>query len=171
MDKITDTPTTLVRLFPAGMLAPLRDAVLGLSPTEKGDALVYVRGAVKVAYQRLREIGNLLDEQLLAWMDANGDLIVDEQTRLYIGTKKTVKCRDVGACLAALEEAAGGEIEKVVECLSSSAWKHGACRQLLGPEKYEKCFAETVEQDVKTGKPIKAICESNQYTQKRINQG
>ena len=164
---IMSADTTALVLSPTTMLAPLHAAVLALSPQEQGAALLSVRNAVSVTKQRLREIDDLLTEQLLAWMGQNGDLVVSEDVRLYPGTKKTTRCNDVRACLEALIDASHGELDQVAGCLASSAWKHGACRIVLD-EKWDRHFTETVEADVLTGKPRRVVAESNEFTRKRL---
>lgn len=167
MSETTDIEGPERSLSPSRMLEPLRSFVLNLSPESEAAAVLLVRDWVLSAQSKLRDLKQLLDEQLIAWIESNGDLVIDEQSRLYVGREKVTKCRDVGACLQALFDLAEGEYEKVVQCLSTTAIKHGAARSVLGDE-YAKHFTEEVKADIKTGKPKKAVIEANQFSRKGI---
>ncbi len=102
---------------------------------------------------RLKEVTKTLAEQgekaAIEWITANGE-IVDGEIRYYVAPNKTHKCKDTKAVLGALLETCGGDLDAVVECLASGAWKAGETKKRLGDRATE--FFETVETpDLKTG--------------------
>ena len=52
--------------------------------------------------------------------------------------------------------AVGGDLDSFSQCLASGAFKPGELREVLG-EDWQVCFTETVERDVKTGKPKRKV--------------
>lgn len=120
--------------------------------------------------KRLREIAAELSRQAeagaIAWIDAHGP-ITEGELRWYVGTNRTHKCRDVRGTLAALLEATGGDLDRVAECLSSSAWKPGAAKAVL-PD--ADAWFETVETpDLKTGKPERRLQKADaNFTPQRV---
>lgn len=107
---------------------------------------------------RLREIAKDLSAKVeagvIAWINRNGE-IVDGTVRYYVGVTKTTKCTSVKDALEAILEASGGDMDAVVACMSTGAWKHGACSKLLPKEVYDALFVAREEEDIKEGKPAK----------------
>lgn len=81
----------------------------------------------------------------------------DGQTRWYIGVEKKVKPRDFRAMVGVVLDAAEGDLDRLVDVLSTSSFKPGACRELLGQERFDQAFETVVEPDLKTGKPKKTL--------------
>ena len=102
---------------------------------------------------RLREVARELTEQVevgaIAWVQAHGD-IEDGEKRYYVAPNKSVKCLDVKGTLGAVLEVAGGDLDAVIECLSSGAFKPAKTKALLG-ERADEFFETTETADLKTG--------------------
>ncbi len=94
-----------------------------------------------------RQLGEQLEPAVIKWIEGNGELSFGE-IRYYVGANKTTKCKDLTETAQALLEAGG--VETLVRGLSTSAFKHGTCRELLG-DAYGKLFETTEVQDLKTG--------------------
>ena len=102
---------------------------------------------------RLREVARELTEQVeagaIAWVQAHGE-IIDGDVRYYVGANKSVKCRDVKGTLGAVLEVTGGDLDAVIECLSSGAFKPAKTKALLG-KRADEFFETTETMDLKTG--------------------
>lgn len=115
----------------------------------KDDVLTTIELVARMK-QLTRELADKAETAAIAWIEQNGD-ITTGLVRYYAGTNKAVKCKDHDATLQAVLTATGGDVSAVARCLASSAWKHGACREVLPADEYEGLF-ETVEtKDLKTG--------------------
>ena len=99
-----------------------------------------------------RLLKSRLEAAAIKWIQENGELEYGD-IRYYVGPNKTTKCLDAGKTLEALLSATDGDFEAVVRCMSSSAWKHGACREALPPAVYENLFRTEEVMDLKEGKP------------------
>lgn len=112
----------------------------------------------------VREIERDMTARLIEWIQANGDLEIGE-LRYYVGTEKKTRCNDVRGTLAALLELFAGDLDRVAECLGSSAWKHGAIKKALEEigqaAKFPELFTVTEETDLKTGQPAKKLMTVN----------
>jgi hypothetical protein len=83
-----------------------------------------------------------------------------ETVRYYLGMNKSVKCKNHAGTLGVVLETSGGDLDKVVECLSSGAWKYGAVRVLLEeagkPDAFDELFTTEEKPEVREGKPAKS---------------
>jgi len=106
--------------------------------------------------KRMREVKNSMRDQMIEWIDANGELLIGD-VRYYVGTVTKNRCNDITRTLEQVMNSAGGSMEDVAGTLSSNAFKHGATRNLVGDAKFHELF--TVEQvpDLKTGKPRREL--------------
>ena len=137
-------------------LAGLRSLTLSLTDLNSRERALEVWDRVEFAKITIRAISALLNEALVDWINANGDLQVDETRRLYVGTTKKVTSNNQQALLEALLDATGGDVEALVKCMAASAFKHGACRTLL-KEAWDTHFTSETVEDLKTGKPKKTV--------------
>lgn len=99
-----------------------------------------------------RELKARLEAAAIKWIEANGELEFGD-IRYYVGPNKTTKCLNLSGTLEALLTATGGDFEAVVRCLSTSAFKHGACREALPESEYNALFKTEEVMDLKEGKP------------------
>lgn len=131
-----------------------------MSPEEAGE--FYSRVAALKA--EFREWCQALDESMVEYVQSNGDVPIqtaDGTKRLYVGVEKRTKCPDPKATLQAMFEASGGDFDAVARCLASGAWKHGACRPVLG-ERWGECFTVEEVVDLKTGAPKRALKQTQE---------
>ncbi len=124
-------------------------------------ALVRLRDLVSHFQRRLREIAEETEAALLERIDAEGDIVLSEDERLYVGTTKVTRCIDDQGVLMAILEAGNGNLELLTTgaggLLASQPWKHGAVRKLIGDVRSNALFVEEVRRDVKTGKPLRSV--------------
>lgn len=117
-----------------------------------------VLGAINF-HDRLKQVSKELGEQLEAaavrFIRAHGDIVCGT-VRYYVGVDKTVKCRDVKVTLDHMLNSAGGDLDRVVNCLSANAFKPGACKEVLSEEDWAKCFDTTSKDTLEEGKAPKA---------------
>lgn len=105
-----------------------------------------------VAKRRMREIDQLFREGLLEWLDKHGDLEIGD-VRVYAGTSKREKVRDLAAAIDSALTEVGGDVDRLVELLSANALKPGACGSMLGDDWRAEHFETEVVMEPKTGKP------------------
>lgn len=107
--------------------------------------------------QRLKEIHAQLKDRLevaaIAFIKKHGD-IQDGTRRFYVGVAKTTKCTDLRGTIEAVLLASGGDFDAFAGCLSSNAFKPGACKDILG-EAFGKLFKTSDEDEMREGKPAK----------------
>jgi len=121
-----------------------------MTPQQAGD--LYAQAQVVKA--NFRAWCQLIDGGFIDYMlDHHTDIPIktaDGEKRLYVGTEKRTKCPSPKATLERLLNLTGGDLGTVAECLSSGAWKPGACRELLG-DQWGECFTVEEVPDIKTG--------------------
>jgi len=97
-----------------------------------------------------------LGAAMIEFIKANGDLTIGP-VRYYVGSKKAVKCRDLGETAKTMLELGG--VDLLRDVLSSGAFKHGESRKRLdelgSPELFDVLFETTQEEQLKDGKPVK----------------
>lgn len=130
--------------------------VAGLSPDAPVEQVLDVRGRIEAATQRLREVKGMIDDAMMQWIEANGDITYGD-IRYYVGVSRDKKCRDNAKAADAILTATGGDFEAFAQTLSSNAFKPGACGHVLSPEAFDECFEVIEQKDIKTGKPKKTI--------------
>jgi len=105
--------------------------------------------------RRIKEIEVTFKDALIEWINLNGDIEIGTK-RYYVGTTKKVKPRDMIRLCEAAITAAEGDFETFADSLSANAFKPGACKKLLG-DQWGQHFEETIDEDIKTGKPKKTV--------------
>jgi hypothetical protein len=103
-----------------------------------------------------REMKAKLEQALIEYIEANGDITIGT-VRYYVGHPKETKCVNVAGAVEALLQATGGDFEKVCECLSGSAVKPGATRKVLPEDVFAGLFETTEKVTLEEGKPKKAV--------------
>lgn len=129
--------------------------VLALEGAETSEDVIACRGVYEAFKRRVKEIDAAYKEAELAAVERLGGVDLGDGRRLYVGTTKRTKCRDVAATLEGLLDATQGDVERIASCLSSNAWKHGACREYLSD--WDEHFHVEEVKDVKTGKAKRAV--------------
>ncbi len=142
-------------------LPELRRSVMTVTTEMTHDEVLEVRERMLFAKSALRDLEKDLNESLIKWMNANGDLRINDDKHLYIGHDKRVKCNDVAVTLEALLVATGGDFGAVTDCMSAGAFKHGACRKPLG-DAWGEHFNETIVDRVKVKEADARFTKSKQ---------
>ena len=75
-----------------------------------------------------------IEEQLTAWLDANGRVQIGEKRWLYAGVSKRTVCTDPGGLLLFLVKEKRLRPSQVANCLSSDPWKTGPLREHLAAD-------------------------------------
>lgn len=100
--------------------------------------------------QREAEAVGVVSLQASGSIELNG-------VRYYAGATKDYKPRDIKALAEAVMQASGGDWERFIQCLSSGAFKAGACRQLFEESHDDGKFVEVFEViekwEMREGKP------------------
>lgn len=89
-----------------------------------------------------RELKERVNKAAISYIQAHGP-IEDGTRKFYVGPNKTTKCKDLRGTVAAVLDAAGGDVDAMVDCLSTDAFKPGATKKLLKDRAGE--FFETKE--------------------------
>lgn len=134
-----------------------------LDTTVPVSQVVDVMNAVDAYVRRAKEFKVQLEQAMIEWIKANGDIEIGT-VRYYVGTEKEAKCTDQRTALDLILEASGGDLDAVASVLASGAFKPGAARALLSPVQYEAVFLTTEKSKLKEGKPDrKLIRVDSQY--------
>lgn len=117
------------------------------------EKLAFMAGQIKALQQSM-------DARLMEWIEANGAITIGTR-KIYVGTKKDTKCKDLKPALVALLEASGGDWEAFAECLSSNAIKYGAAKTVLGEDVWAQHFEVVTKTELKEGeeKPVKQLVD------------
>jgi len=154
---------------PAQTLATMQSEIASFDTETDSDKILELRNRLDFLSGVIREMKHDLEGVLVEWINKNGDLVINDDTRLYVGTQRRVKCKNNQAVFDKLMESLGGDIEQVLGALSSNAWKHGAAKNILGSQEFETHFEQTILPDVRTGKVRKVVKEFNrQFSRKGI---
>jgi hypothetical protein len=116
------------------------------------DALITLDGMAQRIKQLQADAMAAIEERIRE----SGEFQVGEY--LYTLSKpRKVKCRDATAPMKTLLEVTGGDLDKIVSCLSSGAWKHGTVKRVLDEcgapgETWDVLFDVAYEEEVKVTK-------------------
>ena len=140
-----------------------QDVIQKLTTAADADQCAALILKVDRALERMRELKKLLDDALMEWIRANGDLTIGT-VRYYVGDETVTTCRNVADAMRTLLELLGPG--KLGECLSSNAIKYGAARSMLAevgcPEVFEQLFLVAKKEVLKDGKPTKKLIKADQ---------
>ncbi len=106
--------------------------------------------------RRLKELECEFDQQMMEWIDANGDVTIGEK-RYYNGYEKETKCIDGRGAVESLLVACNGDLDQFCGCLASGALKPGASRSVLSPEAFARFFETREKKSLKEGKPVRKV--------------
>jgi hypothetical protein len=130
--------------------------IIPITPTSSIEQIADNLGKLKALAERARELKRQFDEQLLEYIEANGDVTIGE-VRYYAGYEKETKCVNVPGALTSLMIHAGGDVEVFCGALAANAIKHGAAKKILPPDEYDLYFVTSLKPDLKEGKPVKKV--------------
>lgn len=134
------------------LLAPIvLDCALAVTDTAaKAESIAEGIGMLALVKRRVRELDEAMTNDIIAWLKHNKTELVVGDVRHYVGPDKSWRCTDPKGVYEAIMQATGGDVDVMLGCLSSGAWKQGAARKVLGDTRF---FVEEVKDDLKTGKP------------------
>ena len=95
-----------------------------------------------------------MESAVIEWIKVNGDLS-DGVCRYYVAPNKTTKCLNVRTTLEAIFEAKDGDLDALMDCLSSNPFKPSTTMKLIGA-RADECFKTEEVLDLKTGRPKEA---------------
>lgn len=136
--NIIDTTTTAIKTIEDE--AATKEQIL--------QAMEFVKRLQQVYWQ----LKDRMEAAAMHYIEKHGN-IEDGDRRVYIAPNKTTKCKSNRETMQAVLEAAGGDVDALVDCLASDAFKPGATKKLVGALKGETLFETKVTQNVKTGEP------------------
>lgn len=133
-------------------ITQLRDAGLGIgaetTPDQVGDFLARWMGFMAT----VREMDKEMRKQCVEWCQETRRNIPAGDGTFWFPSHKTDKsCNDVGDTYDALMEHTGGDVDVVKSCLSSDAWKAGACAAVLPDDVFRKLFTVEKKTTLKDG--------------------
>jgi hypothetical protein len=124
-----------------------------------------VLGKLEWFIRRAKDVKDELESRMVEKIQAHGEFVIGD-VRYFVGTAKTVKCIDPKTTLEEILTTSGGDVGKLVNCLSANAFKYGTVRRFFEEagqfQTYGRLF-ETVEADeLKTGKPTWRLQKVNE---------
>lgn len=120
-----------------------------LEPT-RDDVLLALNNCKRLK-ELATEYGKRAEELLTKYVEQNGEF-TDGGVRYYVAVEKKYKCNDVREMVETALVRTGGDVDAMCLLLSSNAFKHGACKKLLG-EDFQKFWTVSEAVDLKTGAP------------------
>lgn len=112
---------------------------------------------------KLKELTRALDGRCeaaaITWIQQYGP-IESGGVRYYVGPNKSVKCPDLRKVVDAILTRAG--IDELVTCLSTTAFKPSAVRELLPADELDGLFVTTTTGELREGKPAKRLQKADE---------
>jgi hypothetical protein len=124
------------------------------------ETVLDTQGKLDFMLNAIRDLKSKLTEQLILWIEANGDITVGTR-RLYVGTRRETKCRDLRPAIEALLNDCDGDIDKLCRCLSVNAIKAGAAKIVMTEQHYDQHFQVVEKTELREGveTPVKSLIE------------
>ena len=120
------------------------------------ERMVEARNRVMEFERKAKDYRRQFDSIFIEWLENNGRTQVGDSD-FYVGSKKTVRCRDVSKTLELILTHRLGDLSSLAEYLSSSPFKHGSLRDLLSADEWDECFEVCTAKDLRTGVPKKEV--------------
>jgi len=127
-----------------------------LSDSDSIERLIEARNRVMEFERKAKDYRRQFDSIFIEWLENNGRTQVGGLD-FYVGTKRTVRCRDVSKTLALILTHRLGDLGSLADYLSSSPFKHGSLRDLLSADEWNECFEVCTAKDLRTGAPKKEV--------------
>lgn len=118
------------------------------------DDVLTAMGFVAKLKELTREVSEKCEAAAIAWIEQNGQ-IESGDVRYYVAPNKSVKCPDLRKVVDAILSRAG--VDELVTCLSTSAFKPSAVRELLPEDELDGLFITTTTGELREGKPAKRL--------------
>lgn len=116
-----------------------------------GEAVHTAEGVIAAMKDKLKEVEQEYKEQMIRIIKEKGPFQLGS-FKYVIGTKKTDRQGNPIAILNAISDATGGDFEKIVGCLKSSAFKPGESKRIL-----KESAATQIEEDEEFTIDIKSL--------------
>ena len=123
------------------------------------DGILNLRLFAKFAKDLSKRWGERADEMLKTYIETTGKPVYVGEIKFYVGVPKTTKNNSV---TKTAEWFYANEFDRLGEALSSSAFKHGACKKIMPPDVYAEHFTESSAPELVEGKTPKKLIEHNQ---------
>jgi hypothetical protein len=123
MTTVEDVETAIARITPAATVEQVAD----------------VMGRMEVLARKVREAQKVMEETVIAYIEENGPFEIGP-VRWYVRWPDDTKSLDNADTLEATVEASGGDVRGASACLSAQPFRIGACRKLLAPDVFNRCF-------------------------------
>jgi hypothetical protein len=120
------------------------------------ERMVEARNRVMEFERKAKDFRRQFDSIFIEWLENNGRTQVGDSD-FYVGSKKTVRCRNVSKTLELILTHRLGDLSALAEYLSSSPFKHGSLRDLLSADEWNECFEVCTAKDLRTGAPKKEV--------------
>lgn len=142
------------------MSSELDRIVNALDEESTSDQVLDAWHRVKAARDHLKLLGGKLEEAMIAWIKANGDLD-DGKARFYVAEPKKEVVQQprvlLRECLEQALSTASGDTESACallldEVLASSCFRLGSVKQFVGEEVFDFCVQTLRGEEVKEGK-------------------
>lgn len=114
------------------------------APTEM---LLDVGDKIAALGEFYKEIRRQWEAKMIERIEAAGP-IVSGDILYRVGNPPTTKCVNVAAAVEAVLTHVGGDFETFCQHLAAGALKHGACKQTLPPEDYDRLFVTERKQEL-----------------------
>lgn len=108
-----------------------------------------------------RQVKQMWEAKMVEHINRHGPVEVGD-VRFYVGVVKKTRCVNVPGAVEALLSRVEGDFARFCDHLSTGAVKYGAARDTLAPEDFDRLFVTEVEDDLKTGKPVKRLQRADQ---------
>jgi hypothetical protein len=128
-----------------------------LSDSDSIERLVEARNRVMEFERKARDFRRQFDSIFIEWLEQHDGRTQVGDLDFYVGTKRTVRCRDVGRALALILTHRLGDLSALADYLSSSPFKHGSLKDLLSADEWDECFEVRTSTDLRTGAPKQEV--------------
>jgi hypothetical protein len=133
--------------------ADIERQVTQMSPSSPLEELCGAIDAADWLLARAKTIDQLMKQIAMAWIERNGEFDIGEM-HYSVGYTSTVKCLNVPQAGHAVLEAAGGDVDRLLEVLVAQPYKHATVRNLIDQRIYGRLFIPH-----RTGRLINGIPE------------
>lgn len=135
------------------------------------EAIISAYMAAKARVARDREFLAVIEDSILEHIEAHGGKpVVVGTMELRATFPKETKCRKgaAGRTLAALLEAAAGDVQAVADCLYADPFKVSSARAILPGDTFADCFETVTRPKLVEGVARKQlVCVDTQYVTKQ----
>lgn len=135
-------------------LAQLEQQALNITPERTPEAVLQILNDITYHLSQLKRIKELAEAAVLEHVKIHGPLMTSPTEGYYATTPKTVRCTNVRGLVDKLLEVGGGDCSDsspLAQCLSSSAFKHGACSKFLDETTFDQFFETTYPDKLEDG--------------------